>query len=395
MEPNSTLLLALTLLAAVAALAGVILLRQLGTKIGCGLLAMLLSVTAGMAVVNDYYGYYQTWSQLSADLTGSYSSFADSASLSRASGPRLHGQLRSLSLLGARSGITRDGFVYLPPQYFQRQYAHIRFPVVELIHGSPGNQLAWVVHLRVVLVMDHLLAAHEIGPMILVVPAMNAGRHYEECLNVPRGPQDDTYISDDVRTDVLSAFRASPDPSQWGISGFSSGGYCAVNLALRHPAQFGASAALSGYFRPTDGEAAGVLHDNAVDEAANDPLLRAEQLRTGAHPLPAFWLSAGTGDASDWAAALAFVKALHGVEQVQLYREPGASHNVYAWQPAVPTMLSWMWAQLAPPDLRVQFPIAGKAQASTIKPIIPTVHTNIPTAHTKQGHHHRRVSRSS
>lgn len=366
MAPNSILLLVLLLVLAAAGVAGVIVLPRLFVKIGCGLLALLFAMTSGVAVVNDYYGYYQSWTQLSADLTGSDASFAGTTIPHRSVGRVRHGQLRAVTFRGARSGITRGGFVYLPPQYFEHPYAGVRFPVLELIHGSPGDPAFWIVHLHLVSVMEHLLAAHSLGPMIIVMPAMSVGRQYEECLDVPGGARDDTYISADVRADVLAGFRASRDPAQWGIAGLSSGGYCAVNLALRHRGLFGAAAAMDGYFRPGDGPAGRLLRHDRVLEAANDPLLAASRLTSGVHPLPAFWLSAGTGDAKDWAAALAFSRALHGVEQISVYREPGAAHNVYAWAPALPHLLAWAWTQLAPPSLRTQFPVAGPVHAGTI-----------------------------
>jgi enterochelin esterase-like enzyme len=311
-----------------------------------------------MAVVNDYYGYYQTWSQLSADLSGSYSSFANTHTTVRKQGAVVPGQLHTVQLAGARSGITRTGIVYLPPQYDEPRFAHARFPVVELLHGSPGKPLDWVVHLRLAQIMDKLLAEHLIGPMIVVMPASNARQHFEECVDAP-GALDDTYISRDVPADIRARYRASTTSAEWGVAGYSSGGYCAANLSLRHPGAYGAAGIMDGYFRPGDGEAAAALHGDATAEAANDPLLDASRLTRNAHPLPAFWVAAGTGNAADLHAARAFVRALHGVEQVTLYDEPGAGHNFYAWEPAVPRLLAWMWSQLAPPSLRVQFPLAG------------------------------------
>ena len=87
MEPNSVLLVIVLLVLAGAALVAVARVRLLVLKIVGGLLTVLLSVTAGMAVVNDYYGYYQTWSQLSADLSGSYARFDTSAAMHRHAGP--------------------------------------------------------------------------------------------------------------------------------------------------------------------------------------------------------------------------------------------------------------------------------------------------------------------
>jgi enterochelin esterase-like enzyme len=261
--------------------------------------------------------------------------------------------------------------VYLPPQYFQPRFAHTTFPVLELLHGTPGRPSDWVVHLRIVEVLDRLIARHQIGPMIVVLPTMSSGHPFQECVNGPSG-LDDTYVTTDVRTDVLSRFRASPVPAEWGIAGYSSGGYCAANLALRHPAAFGASGIMDGYYRPTDGPAAAALNHDPAAERANDPLLAASRLGTNVRALPSFWVAAGTGNAADLAAARAFTAALHGVEQVTLYRQPGAAHNLYAWSAAAPHLLQWFWAQLAPPALRVQFPITGPVtQGDIATPTFP------------------------
>jgi S-formylglutathione hydrolase FrmB len=185
------------------------------------------------------------------------------------------------------------------------------------------------------------------------------------------GALDDTYISQDVPADIRARFRVSTEPAEWGIGGYSSGGYCAANLALRHRSSFGAAGIIDGYFRPQDGPAGVALHRDAGAEAGNDPLLLAAGLRPGIGPLPSLWVLAGTSSSKYDAGARAFIAAIRGVEQVSFIREPGAGHNFYAWQPAVPRMLAWMWTQLAPPELRVQFPVAGAVTNSIVAPVAP------------------------
>lgn len=367
MEPDSTVLVVLLLLLAAGSIVAAIRYRPLAVKIATGVLAMLLSAVSGILVVNIYYGYYQTWSQLSADFSGSYSKFAPAnapAATVTATRPT-KGRVESISLPGKASGISRNGLLYLPPQYFEARYAHTRFPVVELLHGSPGNPGNWQVQLHTASVMDHLMAKNLMGPMVLVMPAFNAGNRFEECVDA-RGALDDTYISRDVPNDIRGRFRVSASPAEWGIAGFSSGGYCAANLALRHRASFGAAGVIDGYFRPGDGPAAAALHFDAAAEAANNPLLLAGNVRPGVGPLPALWVLAGTGDSKYDKGARAFIAAVRGAEQVTFVREPGSGHNFYRWRPAVPRMLPWMWNQLAPPELRVQFPVVGSLDKSTI-----------------------------
>jgi hypothetical protein len=369
MEPNSILLVVLVFLAAAGLLTVLIWRRHIVVKVLAGVVALALAAFGGMALVNDYYGYYQTWGQLGADLTGNYSRFTSAAIGNRTDGA-LYGKVISLELTGRQSGINRPGYVYLPPQYFQKRYAHTRFPVVELLHGSPSYAASWLVHLHVDQLANQLISKHVMGPMVLVMPQTYSGNTYEECLNSTRG-LDDTYLTYDVRHDVESRFRVSTDPAQWGLVGVSSGGYCAANMALRHRAMFGAAGIMSGYFRPQDGPAAQILGNNAAAEADNDPLLLARKLTIDSSPLPAFWLSAGTGAGADIAGARAFAAALHGVERVTLYREPGGEHNFYAFEPAFERVLPWTWTQLAPPDLRVRFPIAGGVTQRKVS-VVPT-----------------------
>jgi enterochelin esterase-like enzyme len=363
-EPDSLVLIILLVIVAAGLIAVAVRYRPLAVRIAAGTGSLVLAMAGGVLTVNHYFGYYQTWSQLTSDLTGSYSAFAAKHATATA-GPTSSGRLVSLELRGARSGINRRGYVYLPPQYFERRYAHTRFPVVELIHGSPGTADNWLVQINIVAAMNKLLAAHLVGPMILVLPNMNDGRHFEECVNAP-GALDETYISRDVPNDVRARFRASTVPAEWGIAGYSSGGYCAANLALKDPTDYGAAGIMDGYYRPTDGPAAAALHHDPAAEAANNPLLAAQHLTPGSGPLPALWVAAGSGFARDYKGAQAFIAALHGVQTVAFVNEPGAGHNYYTWRPAVPRVLSWMWTAIAPPQLRVQFPLAGPVTNSVV-----------------------------
>ncbi len=363
MEPNSALLVIVVFAAAIGSLVVLVRFANIFARIGTGVLALTLATVGGMAVVNDYYGYYQSWSQLSADLTGSYAQFTSTA-IGNRTDPKLAGKVVSVSLPGAKSGINRSGYVYLPPQYFQSAYAHTHFPVVELLHGTPSYNASWLVHMHVDALANQLISHHLMGPMVIVMPQTYSGHTYEECLNSSHG-QDDTYLTDDVRHDIESRFRVSTTPSEWAVSGISSGGYCAANLALRHPSMWGASGIISGYFRPEDGPAAQVLNNNQVAEDANDPLLLARALTTASRPLPSFWLSAGLNDPADIAGAQAFAAALHGIERVTIFRDPG-SHDFYSFGPAFARVLPWAWSQIAPPALRVGFPIAGGVTSRSV-----------------------------
>jgi pimeloyl-ACP methyl ester carboxylesterase len=122
--------------------------------------------------------------------------------------------------------------------------------------------------------------------MVLVMPTINGtGHQFQDCVNGP-AVNDETYLTKDVRTDVYARYRVSHDPYEWGLAGYSSGGYCAANLALRHPGSFGAAAVINGYFRAADGPAGAALNNSQPLEAANSPLYLAERLTQNSSLLP-------------------------------------------------------------------------------------------------------------
>lgn len=371
MSPTSIWLLVTVAIVAVLGLFGVIKLAKVWLRALLGVVLVASGAFLGLIGVNDYYGYYQTWGALAQDF-GNGGLTPTSVRNHHGDPVAGAGSVRAIWLAGASSGIRRVAYVYLPPQYHQQRFAHVRFPVIELFHGSPGSPSNWTVQLRIVQAMQSLMRHHAIGPAVLVMPSSNDGHHYEECLNA-NGVADETYLTSDVRQAIEHRFRVSPNPHEWGVGGFSSGGYCAANLALRHPSYFGAAFTLDGYFDPSAGPAADLLHHDPAALAANNPLLRAAATQWG-RPVPAFWVASGT-DPNDYAQARALVSAFHGVERVPLIVERGAKHNYYAWAAALPLGLSWIWQQISPPGLRDDFPVAGRARSVDITP------RNLPMKH--------------
>ncbi|MGH3297539.1 MAG: alpha/beta hydrolase [Trebonia sp.] len=367
--PDSRLLTALLIIVSAALLAAVIRFRLLPVKILCGALSIMVAMVGGVAAVNYYYGYYTTWGALWADFHGTNGNLGVVAATTSTSSVE-SGRIGWVNLPGKLSGYDRRGLLYLPPQYGEAQYARVRFPVVELFHGTPGTPLGWNTLLRIEQVTNLLIAKHEIGPMVLLMPSINGTGHnqYQDCVNGP-GINDDTYLTKDVRTDVYAHYRVSHDPYEWGLAGYSSGGYCAANLALRHPSSFGAAALIDGYFRAADGPAANALNRSQVLEVANSPLYEAERLTASTSPVPAFWVAAGTHD-SDYKPATVFVAAMDRLQQVPFYKM-NAGDTANAWDAALPVALTWIWQQLAPPDLRVMFPVRTQHGNLTTLPVRP------------------------
>ncbi len=67
----------------------------------------------------------------------------------------------------------RRMYVYTPPDYMT---SNVRYPVLYLLHGGGGDEDAWVNMGRANIIMDNLIAAGKVKPMIVVMPNGNANQ---------------------------------------------------------------------------------------------------------------------------------------------------------------------------------------------------------------------------
>jgi len=344
--------------------------RRTAFRILAACLAFVPAMVFGVLAVNKYYGYYQTWGAMVADLTQQAPSAASGvphvelAANSRSGtldGSRSHlkaaqrqGYLMRLTVAGQRSGITRTVYVYLPPQYFQPAHRAYRFPVIELIHGQPGVPQDWITVVGVTRAFDRLLRDRLAQPAVLVMPDANGGDRISlQCLNQVGGPQDLTYLAVDLPAQIARALRVARPGPAWAVAGYSEGGFCAANMALRYPHQYGFAGVLSGYFTPLDNQLAGT--GRPVSPFGGDARLRDENTPLDELPnlpaatvIPRFWLAAGATDGQDVLSAQRFWQELRPRQPgAPLTLTPGSGHTMTTWRAQIPSMLSWMTPRLA------------------------------------------------
>lgn len=151
------------------------------------LLALVMPFVLGVAAVNAYYGYYRDWHGLVVGLQGTpepglaalpQRPIRAAAAVKLTNDPLAStpGKLVELQLAGAPSGISRAGYVYVPPEYGDARFPTSELPIVELLHGTPGQPDSWITSLHIGKVMDQLRATHQVSPMILVMPNSNGAR---------------------------------------------------------------------------------------------------------------------------------------------------------------------------------------------------------------------------
>jgi hypothetical protein len=313
------------------------------TRLGVAAPTAVLVLLGGAVAVNSYVGYVPSLGSVTGAAAPPRAVVAAGRD-HQSAGVGTGSLLVRIRVDGASLGMAdKPAYVYLPPGYTTRAAEHRRYPVVYLIHGSPGSAIDWVRAGRLRRTMDALLAAHLVGPMIVVAPsAAPTWTADDECLDAPGGPRLDTYLTQTVVAAVDARFRTRADRADRAIGGMSSGAFCALNLGLRHLARFSVILASEPYGDPGTGPLRRLLHGNRALWLANAP---SYYLRYRPFPVPvATFLDAGTADAagSRTANLLAGELAARG-QLVGLRLAPGLHHTWYTARLELPYALVFAW----------------------------------------------------
>ncbi|MFI7104651.1 alpha/beta hydrolase [Streptomyces sp. NPDC050161] len=266
--------------------------------------------------------------------------------------PATHGRVESVRIVGKRTRVVNPAYVYLPPQYFQAAYARQRFPVVVALSGYPGGVYLLGQHLRLPQTAGGLIRAGRIQPTVIVMlrPTVAPPRD-TQCVDVPGGPQAETFFADDVPDALKAHYRVGHDPDAWGVLGYSSGGSCALQLALRHPRTYPSAAALSPDYKvtndPTTGDLFGGGKDRVRRRQEHDLVWRLRHL-----PVPQVSVLIGTSRSGEknYPAAKEFLSAVRPPMQADSVVLPHGSHNFATWRRELPAALRWMSGRLTFPE---------------------------------------------
>ncbi|MFD7902227.1 alpha/beta hydrolase [Kitasatospora sp. NPDC059722] len=336
------------------------------------LLATQFTVLAALGLVaNNYFSFYSSWDDLlgtggdngpvvihnKADASGrllvetiGHASVQGGGAMGRE--PAKSGEIRKVRIDGKLTRLSTEGYVYLPPQYFQPEYAQRQFPAVIVSTGFPGQAENLITRFNYPGAALKLLQEGKMQPTVMVLMRPSPALPQDtECEDIPGGAQSDTYFTKDVPSAIQASFRVSADPQAWAFMGNSTGGYCAVKLAMRHPEVFPTAVSLSGYYRaaedPTTGDLFGGSRQRR-DEA--DLMWRLKNL-----PQPkAAVLLAGTkqGDGDYKHDTEAFIDAVQspGPMKVSYSMLETGGHNFETWSKLLPSSLEWLSEHLKVPN---------------------------------------------
>ncbi|MEV0487949.1 alpha/beta hydrolase-fold protein [Streptomyces sp. NPDC050508] len=338
--------------------------RAVSGRVGL-LLATQLVLFASVGLgANQAFGFYASW----ADLFGKETDqgvVVDHTSLQGAGGPlrvvgtrqvdapggasrpSTVGQVQQVEIVGRTTHIASPAYVYLPPEYFQPQYRTRTFPATVVLTGYPGTAKALVDKLNYPRTALQLAKDGRMQPMILVMlrPTVAPPRD-TECVDVPGGPRTESFFAKDLPDAVLAHYRVGKKPGSWGIIGDSTGGYCALKLAMHHPGVYAAGAGLSPYYKapvdPTTGDlfqGDGTLRNEAnlwwylKHRPAPDTSLLVSSSKVGEH------------NYKDTLKFIDHVRANNFTHISSIILDSGG-HNFNTWRREIPPTLQWISERL-------------------------------------------------
>ncbi|WP_228979511.1 esterase family protein [Streptomyces sp. DH12] len=328
-------------------------------RVGLLLVTQLSLFAAVGLAANNYFLFYGSW----ADLLGQEQEMGvvvDHSAGSRhvrvvekrgmdvpgGHHPATGGQIQKVVVEGRRSGIESPAYVYLPPEYFQPAHARRTFPAAVVLTGYPGTAENLLKGLRYPRTAHDQAKAGKMQPMVLVMlrPTVAPPRD-TECVDVPGGPRTETFFAEDLPEAVSRTYRVGTKPRNWGFIGNSTGGYCALKIALHHPDRFSAGAGLSAYYKAAEDVTTGDLfRGDATLRNRADLLWSLDNVRQGASSFLVTTSRQGEGNLRGTRDFIAKVKAPARVSSITL---DSGGHNFGTWNREIPPALVWMSGRLS------------------------------------------------
>jgi len=250
----------------------------------------------------------------------------------------------SYTVTGPLSGIVGTVAVQLPPGYTDAANSSVRYPVIEAFQGYPGTVQSWIGAMNLGGVAAQEASAKRLRPVLVVSPQVEVPPGVDtECVNGSAGnPQLETWLAQDVPNWVTHTFRVLTDRSSWAAIGLSAGGWCAVMVAMLHPAQYSAAIVMSGYFSPEFGPFYEAYPPRSDLTARYDLVALARH-----NPPPvALWLLTSHGDAVSYKSSAAIIRAARPPLAVDATVLQNAGHRVSLWQQLLPNSLLWLGANV-------------------------------------------------
>lgn len=242
---------------------------------------------------------------------------------------------------GAKSGISNVVYVVASPKIAVQlnSPAHAigsTYQVVELFPGTPGVPQTWIGTLDGITTMENLEIAGRIPPTIAVIPAINVQPGQDtQCMNFVGGAQVETWVTRDMKT-FMQTFLGV-DNRLWSSFGYSTGGWCAAEVAILHQDQYSQGVSLAGYFNPILSFGLSKREKNYLSTQYDlIHFLQHHQRNTK------LMIITSIKDRFAYGSAQSFMKLANAQIPIKYVPIPSGGHNIGVWKPFVATGFLWI-----------------------------------------------------
>ncbi|MGW5482252.1 alpha/beta hydrolase [Streptomyces sp. NPDC004008] len=338
--------------------------RTVGGRVGL-LFATQVAIFASIGLAaNQAFGFYASWADLFgqesaqgvvvnhglAGSAGGPLQVLDTSEVNVEGGarPQIGGQIQRVDIMGHTTHITAPAYVYLPPEYFQPQYRTRTFPAAVVLTGYPGTAEALIKGLHYPQTAHELAKNGRMQPMILVMlrPSVAPPRD-TECVDVPGGPHTETFFAKDLPDAIGAHYRVGKKQGGWGVIGDSTGGYCALKLAMHHPDAYAAGVGLSPYYKaPIDPTTGDLFHGNKDLRNRADLWWCLKHLPA---PNTSLLVTSSRAGEYDYPSTVKFIQQVQAKKPTRISSIilDSGGHNFNTWRREIPAALQWMSGRLS------------------------------------------------
>lgn len=158
-----------------------------------------------------------------------------------------HGTVENTWYHSDKADMNRRLTIYLPAGYAQSK---AKYPVLYLLHGSGGDEQAWIELGRAVQILDNLIAQGKAEPMIVVMPNGNMSEDAAPGYGVkglvrpdiPAEHRMDGFFEEcfpEIVRFTDTRYRTIRKSDGRAVAGLSMGGYHSYWISLNYPDMFG------------------------------------------------------------------------------------------------------------------------------------------------------------
>jgi len=228
-----------------------------------------------------------------------------------------HGQVRSIYYWSAINGMERHINVYVPAEY--ENNTDKRYPVLYLVHGWGEDENGWSNQGHTANIMDNLMAAGKVVPMIIVMPSGDIKTNSDV-----RGASGDVtqIFAKDLIPFIDKTFRTKTDRQNRAMAGLSRGGFQTTSTVFANMDKFAWMGTFSGFFGMRGNEGVETVFNGAFKDAA-----------AFNKQMNLFFISTGTEEGTPKEAVEILKK--HGINNIVYHESQGTAHEWLTWRRAL------------------------------------------------------------